>query len=332
MWAGLTVTFVIIRKMPGGPMDFIMAQMLAGSLGPGSGGGDSTSAEQSEQFQQLAQTYLNVNPDQPLHIQYIDWMGSVLTGDLGQSIYYQEPVAAIFAEAIPWTVLLMSIAVVLSFSQQVIVGGLMANFEGSRIDFGVTTFLTWFQSIPFFVWGILMLFIIGFQLQWLPDGGQVNPSATPGLNVEYVVGVIRHAILPVTALALASLGAGALSMRGNAIQILGKDYVRVARLRGLTTRRVSVFYIARNAILPMYTNLLLSIAYIFGGSLILEAIFSYYGMGWYMFRALQARDYPLMMGGFLLFIITTVIAMLIADLTYPSVDPRIKHGESDESF
>lgn len=332
IWIALTLTFALIRWMPGGPLDFLLAELMAGSIGPTGGSGGTSDQATVEQFERLAELYLNVDPTQPVYIQYIEWMAAVLSGDLGQSIFYQQPVAEILAFAIPWTVLLMSIAVVLSFLQQVIFGGIMANFEGSRLDVGLTTFLTWFHSIPFFVWGILMLFILGFQLEWFPNGGQVDPTAEPGLNLEYILGVIHHAALPIIALALASLGSGALSMRGNAIQILGKDYVRVARLRGLNTRRVSVFYIARNAILPMYTNLLLSIAFVFGGSLILEAIFNYPGLGWFTFRALQARDYPLLMGGFLLFIIATVIAMLIADLTYPYVDPRIKHGEADEIY
>jgi len=331
LWVSLTLTFAIIRWMPGGPVDFLRAELIAGNISPGASGG-SEAATDTSRIAQAVEYYMQTNPEDPVYIQYIDWLQAILSGNLGNSIYYQKPVASIFAEAVPFTVFIMSLSVIMSFLQQVIIGGLLANLEGSRFDVSATTFIIWFHSIPFFIWGILLLAFLSFQLGWFPTSGKVDPTATVGMNVEFIGGVIYHAILPVTALAFASLGTGVLSMRGNAIQIIGKDYVRVARLRGLTSRRISVFYIARNAILPMYTQLLLSMAYIFGGSLILEAIFQYHGLGWYTFRGLQSRDYPLLMGGFILFIIITVVVLYIADLTYPYIDPRIKEGETNESF
>jgi peptide/nickel transport system permease protein len=121
-------------------------------------------------------------------------------------------------------------------------------------------------------------------------------------------------------------------MRGNSIRVLGEDYVRVARLRGLSDRRISTRYVARNAILPMYTGFLMLIGYNLGGSIILEQVFSYRGMGWYMFDALENADYSLMMGTFMVYAVALVLAVFIADLTYSKVDPRVKTGDSSEAY
>ncbi len=332
IWATLTITFGLIRWLPGGPMDFLLARLMLGNIGPGQSYQSATSEEAIRAFRRIAEIYININPSDPVHIQYVNWFIDVFQGNLGRSIYYDAAVIDVIAPLIPWTVFLVSLSVLMSFLQQIIVGGLLANYEGTRFDITTTTFLVWVQSIPFFVWGILLLVLLAFQYRVFPAGGKVNPAATVGLNWEYIAGILEYAALPVISLAIASLGGGALSMRANAIQILGTDYVRIARLRGLSTKRISNWYIARNAILPMYTSFLLSISYIFGGALIVETIFSYRGMGWIMFRGLQARDYPLLMGGFILFTIATVIALYIADLTYPLIDPRIEEGESHESY
>lgn len=332
IWATLTITFVLIRFLPGGPMDFLLARMMLGNLGPDQSFQSETSEAAMNAFREIAQLYINIDPADPIHVQYVEWFGNVLQGNLGTSIYYDETVVDVIAPLIPWTVFLVSLAVVMSFLQQIIIGSLLANFEGTRFDVSATTFLVWVQSIPFFVWGMLLLLLFAFQYQVFPIGGKVDPTAPVGLNLAYVSGILSHAALPVISLAIASLGGGALSMRANSIQVLGSDYVRVARLRGLSTRRISNWYIARNAILPLYTGFLLSISHIFGGALILETIFSYRGMGWVMFQALQARDFTLLMGGFILFTISTVIVLYIADLTYPLIDPRIEEGESHESY
>jgi peptide/nickel transport system permease protein len=332
IWATLTITFAIIRYLPGGPMDYLLAKMMLGSLGPDQSFDSATSEEAMSAFREIAELYININPTQPIHIQYVDWLGDVLQGNLGTSIYYGEPVMSVIGPVIPWTVFIVSLSVVMSFLQQVILGSLLANYEGTRFDLGSTTFMVWVQSIPFFIWGMLLLIFLAFQYQVFPTGGKINPTATVGLNWPYISGILSHAALPVISLAIASLGGGALSMRANSIQVLGTDYVRVARLRGLSTKRISNWYIARNAILPLYTGFLLSISHIFGGALIMETIFSYRGMGWVMFQALQSRDFPLLMGGFIIFTISTVIVLYIADLTYPLIDPRIEEGESHETY
>jgi peptide/nickel transport system permease protein len=121
-------------------------------------------------------------------------------------------------------------------------------------------------------------------------------------------------------------------MRGNSISVLGNDYLRVARMRGLSERRIATNYVAKNAILPMYTGLMISIGFMFGGSIILEEIFRYRGMGYYVFTSIGSRDYPLMMGGFITITVAVVISIFIADLTYGKLDPRVRRGDEREAY
>jgi peptide/nickel transport system permease protein len=160
----------------------------------------------------------------------------------------------------------------------------------------------------------------------------MDPNTTPGFNVPFMMGVIAHAALPFLSLQIAGFGGPALAMRGNSIQVLGSDYIRVAQLRGLSGARIATRYVSRNAILPLYTGFMIGIASMFAGSVILEEIFAYPGVGYYLVRAFESRDYPLMMASFILLAAVTIVGILIADLTYGLIDPRIQTGEKRESF
>jgi peptide/nickel transport system permease protein len=324
VWAVLTITFVLTRWMPGGPLDFIRAAMVAGDLGPTGGGQITGSTERLQQFDELAKAYVNIAPSAPLHEQYFTWLTQTLQGDMGRSVWFNEPVEDILVPAIPWTVFLGAVSVLISFVTRVVIGAALAYREGSWFDIGSTTALLWAHSIPFFLVGIILLYLTAYQWSVFPTGGRLNPAVDPGLNWPFISGVLNYAFLPVVSLAWASFGAGAIAMRANSIQVLGEDYLRVANLRGIATKRIATLYVARNAILPMYTQMLIQLGYIFAGSIFIESIFNYKGVGFYIFRAIQARDYPLMMGGFILITVTLVIALYVADLTYGMIDPRVK--------
>jgi peptide/nickel transport system permease protein len=149
---------------------------------------------------------------------------------------------------------------------------------------------------------------------------------TPGVNLPYIKGVLHHAALPILSQVVIT-GGIALQMRGNSIRVLGEDYLRVARLRGLSDYLIATRYVGRNAVLPIYTGLMISIGAMFGGAVVLETIFKYRGMGYYLVRAVQTRDFPLMMGAFTMIAVAVVIALLIADITYGQLDPRAGRGE-----
>lgn len=326
IYAVVTLSFVLIRFMPGGPVDYLRAQM-AQQVQTGEETVDLA------QVNALVETYTNVNPDEPLLEQYISYMTSVFTGDFGVSIWYQMPVADIIGAAIPWTVFIMSASLFFGFFIGIVLGALMAYHEASRFDVSSTLISILLNSIPFYVAAIVLLYVFAYQLALFPTGGRVDPDTVQGLNLPYFLGILHHAILPIISMVITGFGGVAVAMRGNSIQILGADYLHAARLRGLSERRLALQYVGRNAVLPMYTTFMISIGTVFGGSIILEEIFTYPGVGWYLFRSIGARDYPLMMGGFILITIAVVIGIYIADLTYGRIDPRAgSGGEEREAY
>lgn len=313
-------SFLLIHFLPGSPMDYLQAQ-LAQQQGFSEG-----------QIEAMAQTYLNMHPEQTLWEQYVDYMSSLATGSLGTSIYYNEPVNELLGTAIPWTVFLMLNAIAISFTIGISLGALMAYLEGTKFD-NVTTVLSIVSnSIPYYIIAILLVYIVGHQWGWFPVTGRYDDATTPGANLEFIRGVIHHMTLPVLSWAFAGLGGWALAMRANSISILGEDYLRVGRLRGLPTHRLTLRYVARNAILPLYTNMMVVIGYAFGGAVVLETIFVYRGVGYYLFMGIDSRDYPLMMGGFIVITIAVVTALFLSELTYGKLDPRAQEGGHNESF
>ncbi|WP_233553878.1 ABC transporter permease subunit [Halococcus sp. IIIV-5B] len=270
---------------------------------------------------ELVEAYTNITPNQPIYVQYVDYVTAVLQGDFGQSISFQEPVVSILLQALPWTLFVLSVSVLVSFTLSISLGAIMAYKEKTALDIGLSTYTTISSSIPYYIAGILMLYFFGYQLELFPTSGRVDASIPAGFNVDFVVSILHHAALPILSFVLTGLGA-TLSMRANSIRVLGEDYIHVAQLRGLSPRLISLRYVGRNAILPLYTGLLLTLALMLGGSVVMEQVFRYPGIGYFLIEAIRSRDYPLMMGGFLLISVGVTASMFIADLTYGLIDPR----------
>lgn len=319
VYAVITFTFVLIRYMPGGPMDYMVANLLNQGLSP-------------DRARELAATYIQVNPDQPMHIAYINYLIDVLTGNLGTSTWYDRPVTTIILEALPWTVFVMTVSLILSFILGILTGALMAYREGTRFDSGATLLTTFLTSVPYYLAAIALLMVFAYRFSWFPTGGRYDSDIPVGMNAAFFKSVLHHGALPIASFTFTSFGGWALGMRGNSIQVLGEDYLRVARLAGIPERDIVVKYVTPNAILPLYTNLMIAIGFIFGGSIILEQIFNYPGLGYYIFESISARDYPLMMGGFMVITIAVVISIFIADVTYSLIDPRAETGDSRETY
>jgi peptide/nickel transport system permease protein len=318
----ITASFGLIRLLPGGPLDYLRAQMIQQ-------GGDSLT---TEQIARRIEAQTNIAVDEPIYVQYADYMTSILTGDFGTSIWYDRQVAEIIGPAIPWTVFLTGSALFLAFTVGVSLGAFMAYKEGSKFDVSSTGVGLVLNSTPSYVVALLALTFLGYQFEVFPTGGQYTSELDPGLNLAFFGSVLYHGTLPILSMAVVGFGGWALSMRGNAIRVLGEDYLRVARLRGLSTRRIALRYVARNAILPMYTGLMIAIGTVFGGAVIIENIFAYPGGGFYLIQAINARDYPLMMGTFLIIALAVLICILVADLTYSKIDPRISNQGSREAY
>ena len=310
IFAAVSLTFFMIRFLPGDPEDYLEAQL------------SQQSGMTSQEINAIVESYTNINPDKPLTMQYIDYMISTAKGDLGTSIWYQDSVSSILADALPWTVFVMGIALFFIFVIAIALGALMAYNEGSTFDTSTTVALILSNSIPYYVVGILSIYILGYQWGLFPTGGRISSNVNAGFTLPFIGSALYHAALPAFSLVITGIGGRAIAMRSNSIRVLGEDYLRVARLRGIPSNRIALNYVGRNAILPMYTGLVISIGFMFGGSIILEKIFTYPGVGYYLFGSINTRDYPLLMGGFLIITIAVVIGVYFADLTYEKLDPR----------
>lgn len=319
-WAALTISFVLIRLLPGGPMDFLRAQLMSqGERG----------SRDSDRIDAIVESYTNINPDQPLYVQYIDWFVSTIQGDLGMSIWHNEPVADILLSALPWTVFIMGTSIILTFVIGCGLGAVMAYFEGTRFDYGASAVFTFMNSVPYYIAGLLFVYLFAYNFDIFPPRGRVGSGVSTSEPIAFIGSVLYHGALPILSVVITGFGGWAVSMRGNSISVLGQDYMRVGELRGIPERRLILNYVSRNAILPLYTSLMIAIGFLFGGSVILERIFAYPGIGYYLVQAVDHRDYQMMMGAFILITIAVVVGIFIADITYSQIDPRLQAEEGE---
>lgn len=319
----VTLTFVLYRLMPGGPVEMMQSRLIGQMEASGQ-------AVNEQMIDRMVNLYTGYDPDQPIHVAYYQYVRDmVLHLDFGQSIQHQEPVFDVLFRALPWSVFVSVYGLILGYTANLVLGSIMAYKEGSWFDKIASVGAIFLNSIPYYIGGILMLSFLAYELGWFPTGGRYPEGTTPGFNIPFMLGVIHHAALPIASSFIVGFGGGALEMRGNSIRVMGEDYLRVARLRGLSDFRIATWYVGRNSLLPLYTKFMIGIAAIFSSSIVMEQIFRYPGMGWYTFDALKLRDYPLLMGVLILFSTVTVTGVLIADLTYGLIDPRATQGDRE---
>lgn len=183
------------------------------------------------------------------------------------------------------------------------------------------------SSIPSYIIGIVLLVTLGIYFELIPVHemrGSTTPGVQPGFTWEFIHDIFFHASLPIATYVLATVGNWILTMKSSTMSTLGEDYVTVARARGLTETRITTAYVGRNAMLPLVTQLLISIGFVVGGSILIERIFVYPGIGFRLLQSLNTRDYPLMQGIFLIITISVVVSNLLADFIYGWLDPRVR--------
>ncbi|MDQ2671341.1 MAG: ABC transporter permease, partial [Actinomycetota bacterium] len=209
---------------------------------------------------------------------------------------------------------------------------LMAYKRETKLDHILTNLGSIVSSIPDYLMGILILVWVGVQWELIDVTnmrGSLSPGVQPGFNLTFIADAFYHASLPILTYVLGTIGLWMLTMRGSTESTLGEDYVTVAKARGLKERRIATAYVGRNAALPPFTQLSISIALVFGGSLLIEWIFVYEGLGYLLYNAIQQRDYPVMQGVFLIITTMVIVANLLADLLYSRLDPRIRIAGRD---
>jgi peptide/nickel transport system permease protein len=302
----VTLNFLLPRFMPGNPLALI-AGVDVGLLSP----------------EQRAQVIANSGLDQPLLAQYFAYWGDLFRLDFGFSFRQNRPIIDMIAERLPWTLLITGASLVVSALIGIVLGAASAWRRGRPTDVGTLSLMIALESLPSFWLGMLLVSIFAVQLGWLPSFGAITPAGRLD-GMDAVLDVVSHAILPVVTLSVLSVPGVYLTMRYSMLSVLGEDFIRTARAKGASERRVLFRHVARNALAPVVTVLALRLGYAFGGTVVIETVFSYPGLGRLVFESVSGRDYPVMQATFLVFTVAVLLANLLADLLYPLLDPRTR--------
>ncbi len=306
-WVAITVNFLLPRMMPGNPVQQLIGK-LTGQITP-----------QQVHAIELA---FGIGLNQGLWAQYTGYLHQLVLGNLGVSITLSSPVSSVLASAVPWTVGLIGVSTILSFVLGTLSGALLGWFRGSRLD-SVIPVATFFQAVPYFFLGTVMLLIFGSSLHWFPVLGAYSPSVTPGWHWAFLASLVRYGELPVITIVLSSVAGWMLGMRNMMITMIAEDFVLMAVAKGLPRRKV-IAHAARNAVLPSVANLSLAIGLVVSGALLVELVFNYPGVGNLLLQAVLNEDYPLIQGIFLVITLTVLAANLLADVLYFVLDPRTR--------
>ena len=310
-----TLNFIIPRLAPGDPIGAVLEELRARGASTGGDSEDEIVAAYRKRF----------GLDQPIHIQYFRFILNTLRFDLGYSIsYYPQKVEVALLRSLPWTVGLLAISTMISFVAGTIFGALMA---WPRAPSFLQRFLPIFMvlsAVPYYLLGLILVYIFAFVMRVLPLGGAYSSGTMPVLNLRFLLDVIRHGTLPALSIILAGLGFWALGMRGTMVTVLGEDYLTLAEAKGLSDRRIFFAYAMRNAMLPQVTSLAIALGSVASGSVLVEVIFGYPGVGWLLYNALRSSDYYMVQGVAFFLILTVAISVLVVDLIYPLLDPRIE--------
>lgn len=310
----ITLVFFIMHLAPGDPTAIYLHPSLAPEV--------------------LEQMRRNWGLDQPIYIQYLQWIRSFATGDFGVSLTRHRPVADILAERIPNTLILSGTALVIIFGLGIAIGIVQAVRQRSTLDNVLTLGTLFIYSMPSFWLALMLILILAYKvhlIDWWPDAFRFPPSGMTSINYEFMNGWqkladrLHHLVLPSIALGVASAASVSRYMRSSMLEVIRQDYIRTARAKGLPEREVILKHALKNALLPIITLLGLYLPFLFSGAVLVEVVFAWPGMGRAIFEAISERDYPVVMATSFIFAVMVVIANLVADILYAIVDPRIRY-------
>lgn len=292
------ITFSLMRVTPGDPVRIMM-------------GNDS-----NPQLEAAIRAELRL--DQPVIVQYVEWLGGAVRGDLGRSIRTREPVSKLIGDRIGVTLSLAVLSMVAALGIAIVVGVLAASRRNSLVDHVSMLLATIAWSVPNFVVAMLLIVVVAVQLRLLPITGSGAFFADPG-------GTWRSYVMPVTALTLSRAAVMARMVRSGLLEVLRRDYMRTAVAKGLPRRDVLLHHALRNALLPVVTIAAINFGYLLGGAVVVEQVFGLAGVGSLLVGAVYARDFPVIQGVTMLAAVSFVAANLAADLAYAVIDPRIRY-------
>jgi peptide/nickel transport system permease protein len=309
-FAAITINFFIPRIMPGNAVDGYIARVHGRISG---------------QAQHALAVAFGLDSHQNIFSQYLSYLGNLAHFNLGTSVtYFPEPVSTVIRQSLPWTLVLVGLSTVIAFLLGTMIGIIAGWRRGSALDTFLTPAGAFLSSMPYFWFGLIIVGLFAFKLNWFPLSGGYGLNDHIGVNSPFVTSALSHAVLPAVTIIVSAMGAWLLGMRNMMINTLGEDYVTMARAKGLRDRRIIFGYAARNAILPNVAGFALSIGFVVAGALLTEVVFSYPGIGDVLYQAISDRDYPLMQGVFLMITLAVLVANLAADVAYAWLDPRAR--------
>lgn len=300
----LTTTFFLLRLIPGDPTNFAEDQRLS-----------------REHRESLRRIY---GLDRPLPEQYVRWLSAVALGDLGISYSQRRPVSAALLEAVPATAILASAALAVELLAALLLGVAAARRQGTRLDHAIRVASLLFFSVPGFWLGLMAILLFSYVWPILPASHMHSVDADRMSGFGRMLDLGWHLILPATVLGLANAGGTARFVRASFLEVIGQDYIRTARAKGLPESRVIWVHGLRNALVPLIQVVALSLPALLSGSLLTEVVFSWPGMGRLTFNAILARDYPLVLGVTAFSAVVVVAGNFLADVFHALADPRVR--------
>jgi peptide/nickel transport system permease protein len=280
----------------------------------------------------MDQMRTNLGLDEPVHVRYVKWVGSMLTGDFGYSISHRRPVIDVIGDMLPNTLVLSLCALFVAFFFGIVLGTIQAVRQYSVLDSALSVVLLFFYSMPSFWLALMLILTLSLFARnvwewpiWFPASGITGREYLDLGTLGRLGNRIRHLVLPTLSLSLVLTAGIARYMRGSMLEVIRQDFVRTAHAKGLPEHVVVFKHALRNALIPIITLVGLYIPVLFSGTVFIETIFAWPGMGRTLYDAIFQRDYPLIMAGSFFFAMIVVLANLIADVLYAVVDPRIRY-------
>lgn len=300
------LVFLFVRLTPGDPLIIYMAGYDISRI----------NRLDPEEYQAMLHKY---GLDRSIVIQYVDWLGKVVRGDLGQSIKLKQDVSGLIVQRLPRTAYYGLISFVIGISGGVIVGIICALRRGSWMDNTLTTLANIGMTMPLFWLGILLMYVFSVKLHWLPTSGWISPW-------DDFFGNVKHLIMPIFTLSVGSIAGMARLVRSCMLEVMRADYVRTAWAKGLTERVILIRHQIKNALIPVVTVLGMSLSGILGGSVFIEQVFNIPGMGRLMTSAIFDQDYQIVQACVLLFGAIIIVSNLLVDIAWGWLDPRIRYS------
>lgn len=317
VWAAATINFVIPRLAPGDPVEAVLGRM------------QEQGAKVEDSARLIAEYRKMFGMDDPIPVQYAKYLGNMAHFEMGFSLArFPAKVTDIIWAGLPYTIGLLATATLLSFGIGIIIGALLMWKGTPSIARVFIQFLIIIHPIPFYLVAMVLLFLFSFTFHIFPDTGSVSIGriTNGGFDPAYLLDILYHSFLPALSIILVSVGGWALGMRGMMVTVQGEDYLTLAEAKGLKARRVFLRYAVRNAMLPQFTFLAISLGHVVSGAALVEIIFGFPGVGYRLFQAIASADYTVIQGITFMLVLTVAVAILVIDLLYPRLDPRISYS------